>query len=135
MPLKPVPIVNALVAVALIVILEEPSKFTPLIVRAVANFVAVDAFPVNDPVTVVARLKTPSVEIILVPSTLTPPKRAVVAFGKSYGKGEPIKSSYLPLVATVDNVGLFRICVTPLVAVQLLCTCAAGILGLLVKSL
>lgn len=48
-PLSPVPIVNAFVVLALIVIAAEPSNATPLILRAVTSLVAVSALPVSAP--------------------------------------------------------------------------------------
>jgi hypothetical protein len=52
-PLKPSPIVSALVVFPAIIMLAEPSKLTPLIVRAVCSVVAVVAFPDSAPKTVV----------------------------------------------------------------------------------
>ena len=43
--------------------------------------------------------------------------------------GVPVKSEYAPLVATVANVGLFKICATPETAFQSEFTCAAGMLS------
>lgn len=49
--------------------------------------------------------------------------------------GRFAKSLYEPDVATVARVGLFRILVTPVVAVQSEGTCAAGIVGVFIRSL
>ena len=53
-PLKPVPIVNALVVLAVMVILAEPLNETPFIVLAVCKVVAVEALPDKAPAKVVA---------------------------------------------------------------------------------
>jgi hypothetical protein len=48
--------------------------------------------------------------------------------------GVPVRLEYWPVVATGDNTGLFRICATPDVAFQSELTCAAGIVGVLIRS-
>ena len=59
-------------AAAVTVIAAEPSKFTPLIARAVARVVAVDAFPVRAPVKVVADIE-PVPVMLFEPIARAPP--------------------------------------------------------------
>ena len=76
-------------AAAVTVMLALPSKLTPLMVRAVANLVAVSALPVSAPANVVAVtvVNPPNVPVIvLLPVTLIPPDDTVtvVKIGRAH---------------------------------------------------
>ena len=77
------PIVNAPVAVAVIVIAALPSKLTPLIARAVCKAVAVLALPVNAPVNPVdVTLVKPANVVELAPKLIAVEPIVVLLFVK-----------------------------------------------------
>ena len=70
------------------------------VARPLTSVAAIVTAPVR-PDTLVTDAETVPLETLKPVPTITPPRVDVVAFGSEYDAGVPVRSEYLPLVATV----------------------------------